>query len=110
VVVDDDTICSEQSKIITISTKKLLKPPKEIQVEHVEGNLLMKWPEVHEAAYYEVYQNGKLFDSKIGQSFNNYFSKNYKVKAGKKLELYIKAVDCYERKSQKSPIITVQPI
>jgi Zn-dependent protease with chaperone function len=110
VVVDDETICSEQSKIIAISTKKLLKPPKNIQAEHVEGNLQIKWPEVHEAAYYEVYENGSLFDSKIGKSFNNYFSKTYKVKAGKKLELYIKAVDCYERKSQKSDKITVQPI
>lgn len=110
VVVDDEGICSDGSKIMVVCTEKLIDAPKNIKAEYSRGTLSLQWSEVQEAANYVVYDDGAIYDSRIGKSSRPYFSKGLSLKPGKKATFYVKAVDHHGRKSDKSERVAVHAI
>jgi fibronectin type 3 domain-containing protein len=110
VVVDDDGICSDLSKKIMVCTKKLIDAPNNMKAKYSRGTLSLEWSEVQEAANYEVYDDGAIYDSKIGKSSSPYFRMGLSLKPGKKAVFYVKAVDHQGRKSDKSEKVAVHAI
>lgn len=108
VVVDDEGICSKTSGIVSICTKKQLNAPSDVRAEYDRGMISLQWSVVPEALHYEVYDDGSLFDSKLGKFSHPYFRKSISLKPGKTAAFYVKAVDRHGRKSEKSKKAVVE--
>lgn len=107
IALEQDGLLSRPSTMLPAMTQPLPLSPINIVGSYNGSNIQLKWTAVAEAKKYTIHQKNFFFDDQLGEAVAPSFSLPYPNDKAKKLTLYIKTVDVYDRVSEKSKYVDI---